>query len=199
MEETIGKILLIIACLYLAGLNLWLEFKAWFNGKYQKREDSQITSEKKVPRVGKSKTVASIIGESKFKLPSKIAEEENNKPFHSEPIRKKDELVEPKEEFIPLQTQKNNPIDVELQSNQSMSVDEFEMMAKSLSGQLVSANEQKQIKNTVEKIKGTQLFEQFLKQVKGAEEIANKIMQGSEPHSNTVENGGFDFDRYIQK
>ena len=63
MIETIGKIILVIACLFIAGLNLWNEFSDWFNKKYQKRSDNNQPA-KSITKEKEKGIVPNIIGES---------------------------------------------------------------------------------------------------------------------------------------
>lgn len=94
MIETIEKIILVIACLFMAGLNLWNEFSDWFNKKYQKRSDNNQPA-KSITKEKQKGIVPNIIGESKFRL--RTIEEENI-PFHSIELEK--ELPE-KEQINP--------------------------------------------------------------------------------------------------
>lgn len=194
-KEKIGLAFLFVACLYMAGLNLWLLFKDWFNENYAKKN-----SKDDIPNcIGKSKT---IIGASKFNLEqerqkqNRLAQEvetlkrelgtiKKNEIIYSIPL---EDLKEEKSKEHPLN---GEPIsseedielnanytkaDVELAGSQSVTVDQFELMAKSLSGKTITSVESQQLAEIIPKMKGTSVFQQFLKQVKGAEEKVGEIM-----------------------
>lgn len=167
--KTFGLILLTIACLYMAGLNLWLLFKDWFNERYQKKDETKDTLQK--PRMQKDE-IPDIIGKSKTNLRTLQAEVEKqeNKPFLE---------IELEKESIPLSTLLPDQTDIEMQGGQSITTDEFSLMAKSLSGQRISSDDEILVNEVLQKAKGTDLFAQFVKQVKGAEGIANAILKDS--------------------
>ncbi len=48
-------------------------------------------------------------------------------------------------------------------------------------------------------MKGTNLLGQFTNQVKGAEDIANKILASFDNNEKNINNTGFDFSKYIRK
>lgn len=193
MIETIGKIILVIACLFMAGLNLWNEFSDWFNKKYQKRSDNNQPA-KSITKEKQKGIVPNIIGESKFRL--RTIEEENI-PFHSIELEK--ELPEkgqinPEDELVPLDIVSNqNTI-----HDQGVTIDEFEMLANTLQGK-ITRNTEPQVKEVLQKMKGTNLLEQFTKQVKGAGGIANKILASFDNNEKNINNTGFDFSKYIRK
>lgn len=193
MIETIGKIILVIACLFMAGLNLWNEFSDWFNKKYQKRSDNNQPA-KSITKEKQKGIVPNIIGESKFRL--RTIEEENI-PFHSIELEKElpeKELINPEDELVPLDIVSNqNTI-----HDQGVTIDEFEMLANTLQGK-ITRNTEPQIKEVLQKMKGTNLLEQFTKQVKGAEGIANKILASFDNNEKNINNTGFDFSKYIRK
>lgn len=193
MIETIGKIILVIACLFMAGLNLWNEFSDWFNKKYQKRSDNNQPS-KSITKEKQKGIVPNIIGESKFRL--RTIEEENI-PFHSIELEKElpeKEQINPEDELVPLDIVSNqNTI-----HDQGVTIDEFEMLANTLQGK-ITRNTESQVKEVFQKMKGTNLLEQFTNQVKGAEGIANKILASFDNNEKNINNSGFDFSKYIRK
>jgi len=193
MIETIGKIILVIACLFMAGLNLWNEFSDWFNKKYQKRSDNNQPA-KSITKEKQKGIVPNIIGESKFRL--RTIEEENI-PFHSIELEKElpeKELINPEDELVPLDIVSNqNTI-----HDQGVTIDEFEMLANTLQGK-ITRNTEPQVKETLQKMKGTNLLEQFTNQVKGAEGIINKILGSFDNNEKNLNNTGFDFSKYIRK
>lgn len=189
MIETIGKIILVIACLFMAGLNLWNEFSDWFNKKYQKRSDNNQPS-KSITKEKQKGIVPNIIGESKFRLRTK---EEENIPFHSIELEK--EQINPEDELVPLDIVSNqNTI-----HDQGITVDEFEILANTLQGKIIPRDIESQVKETLQKMKGTNLLEQFTSRVKGAEGIANKILASFDNNEKNINNTGFDFSKYIRK
>ncbi len=194
MIETIGKIILVIACLFMAGLNLWNEFSDWFNKKYQKRSDNNQPT-KSITKEKQKGIVPNIIGESKFRL--RTIEEENI-PFHSIELEKElpeKKQINPEDELVPLDIVSNqNTI-----HDQGITVDEFEMLANTLQGKVIPRDIESLIKETLQKMKGTNLLEQFTNQVKGAEGIANKILGSFDNNEKNINNTGFDFSKYIRK
>lgn len=194
MIETIGKIILVIACLFMAGLNLWNEFSDWFNKKYQKRSDNNQPA-KSITKEKQKGIVPNIIGESKFRL--RTIEEENI-PFHSIELEKElpeKKQINPEDELVPLDIVSNqNTI-----HDQRVTIDEFEMLANTLQGKIIPRDIESQVKEILQKMKGTNLLEQFTSQVKGAEGIANKILASFDNNEKNINNTGFDFSKYIRK
>lgn len=193
MIETIGKIILVIACLFMAGLNLWNEFSDWFNKKYQKRSDNNQPV-KSTTKEKQKEIVPNIIGESKFRLRSN---EEENTPFHSIELGKElpeKEQINPEDELVPLDIISNQ----KTIHDQGVTIDEFEMLANTLQGK-ITRNTESQVKEVLQKMKGTNLLEQFTSRVKGAEGIANKILASFDNNEKNLNNTGFDFSKYIRK
>lgn len=125
MIETIGKIILVIACLFMAGLNLWNEFSDWFNKKYQKRSDNNQPA-KSITKEKQKGIIPNIIGESKFRLRTK---EEENIPFHSIELEKEfpeKEQINPEDELVPLDIVSNQNT---IHDQGGVTIDEFEMLA----------------------------------------------------------------------
>lgn len=195
MMETIGKIILIIACLFMAGLNLWLEFKDWFSKRYQRKDETG--DKKQEPKLQNDRT-PDIVGKSKFNLhevqvqaakekrereqkqePAPTPAEQPNPVIHSEQLEQEslpDSEPAESEEDISLPVAIQDRIDVELQGSQSITIDEFELLAKTLEGKPISQNEEKHVPEILQKVQGTNLYEQFIGQVNGAEKIASNIL-----------------------
>lgn len=197
--EKYGMILLFFACLFMAGLNLWLIFKEWFNDNYAKKSPKEDTPN----YIGKSKSQEDlIIGESKFNLQR---EKERYRQLVQEVESLKRELRAMKENEIiysvPLSALKEENVtshplngqsvsseedielntyytkeDAELAGNQSITVDQFELMVKSLSGKKITYEESQQVAEILPQMKGTDIFQQFLKQVKSAEVKVGEII-----------------------
>lgn len=210
MNETFGKILLFIACMYMAGLNLWLLFKDWFNERYQRKNESKGVNPKN--EAFSENDIPDIIGKSKTKLRQykteelasirndeyeKEKEEKENNPIYSQPLeREQHQGIDEKQETIFLGDNKSKiaPCD------QGVTVDEFSLLADTLNGKAISNNEKPQIRETLKKIQGTSLFEQFAAQVKGAEGIASAILSSSEEESTPPpDNSQFEWNKYIRK
>ncbi len=196
--EKYKMVLLAVACLFMAGLNLWNEFKDWFDKRYQRKEKADNPDEsnwKSVPDViGKSKTVF-----HSQKEPEQSRQEENI-PIHSmdlekeeNPIAYYDGPVSSEEEIILY-----NGNDAIYSQGQSVTVDEFGILANTLQGKPVPKHEETQVREALQKVQGTDLFEQLVSQVKGAKGIADKIMDGA-GNNNEASNTGFDFNKYIRK
>lgn len=223
-NEKFGLGLLVVVCIYMAGLNLWLLFKDWFNERYARKKTDNIEhdSNKRVARVGASKTadVPSIIGKSKFKLEK---EEQNqnqleqeikalkyelegikkNQIIHSIPL---DKEVEPppdnrsvsSEEEIIIQHPNPDKKDMELASSQSFTMDEFSLMAKSLSGKAVTKQEEKLVAQIIPKMKSTDMYQQFIGQVKGAEGRAMDILRMAEDNEPDNQTGMSNLSKFIR-
>lgn len=173
--EKIKAILLAAVCFFMACLNLWNIFKDWFDEKYQSRQkdkDSKDRSPVKEP-------IPDIIGKTKFKLSderkpkqedsmkqddplkkeiaelkelvlkqSKMIEE--NKPFMSVPMEVKEPSdVDPDtidDESIPILTEKERS-----QFSSGTSLDEFELVARTLKGKPITKEEETQVGQIIPK------------------------------------------------
>ncbi|PXV60935.1 hypothetical protein CLV62_12822 [Dysgonomonas alginatilytica] len=203
-------VLLPIACLYMAGLNLWLLFKDWFKERYARKGDA-MKQDKRVGRVGESKgderNIPSFVGKSKWneeqqkRKQDQLEQEVKNLKDKLDEVTKNQSILSipleaiPKEQDAEHQNSYDQPVsseeeiildttydksDVELSGNQSFTMDEFEMVAKSLKGNPVSKDEEKQVAEIIPRIKGTDMFRQFIGQVNGAEEKALQILKFAE-------------------
>lgn len=213
-----GTIALAAACLFMAGLNMWNEFKDWFDKNYQRRDGNKQAGKAQSHEQGKDRdTLCDVIGKSKFnvkeeelKRKQKEAEqaekitaetEEQNTLVLSMDLEKEKNLPEPAvtinvdEEFIPLPADytKENTV---LSGGQSLTADEFGLLAKTLSGKPVSADEKVQVANSILNVKGTDLYEQITSRVNGAEDIAAGILNGIQDNTNMQNIAGNRFDIY---
>lgn len=199
--EKYKMVLLAVACLFMAGLNLWNEFKDWFNKNYQKRTDNRQAGKVQFNEKGKGKDMPpSVIGKSKTVLTFSATnqnqekeqqkEKEEEKPFHSIDLE-----IDLEKETIPLDIVPDKGYEY----SQAVSVDEFNLLANTLQGKPILEENQPQIKETLQKVQGTDLFEQLVSQVKGAKDITSRIlddMDNKTPNNSFVE---FDFNKYIRK
>ena len=214
--EKIKMAVLAVACLYMAGLNLWILFKDWFNEWYRKKKDRKVArrnsvelDERGIPSfVGKSKTDTKLLAS----LKNKQQQIEENKPIQGilleptigrkepEPATKStnDLLVSSEEEIILCSGYDKS--DAELAGNQSFMIDEFELMAKSLQGKPITKGEEHQVAEIIIRAQGTDLYEQMVNQIDGAKQRALIVLKGSEAEesiSGGSKNGGFDLSRYV--
>jgi hypothetical protein len=249
--EKIKALLLATACFLMACLNLWNEFKDWFDQKYQPRK-GQGTSEKE-PSPTKE-PIPDIVGKSKFKLnpddyrPKQEApvKEEATPIKEAEPIKQveptseqedplKKEIAELKElvlkqakmmeeakPFMSVQMERekppdNAPVDLEAETVSMLtekerapfgtgtSLDEFELVVRTLKGKLITNEEEIQVRQIIPQIEGTDIYRQFTQQIQGAEErameILNRMEDNRQPVSDNEDNGasGFDFRGFIRE
>lgn len=201
--EKIKAILLAAACLFMAGLNMWNEFKDWFDKTYQRkdgnRKDEKKTSGSKV--VLDERGIPDVVGKSRFNLQeeelrrkqkqeeqarrlaevAEKAEEEQNKPVHSVDLEKEENPLQEyggpvsSEEDIILYAGHTKD-DAALAGEQAATVDEFNLLAKTLQGKPVPSNEKEQVPGILQRVQGMNIYEQFTRQVQGAEGIAAAIL-----------------------
>ncbi len=221
-NEKFGLGVLVVVCLYMAGLNLWLLFKGWFYEHFEKKKEKE-NSNKRVGRVGIAKVderQVSIIGESKYNLEkettkqSQLEEEvktlkdeleeiKKNQIIHSMPLEKEVEpppdnrAVSSEEEFLIL-TPNPDKMDKELSCSQSFTMDEFDLMAKSLSGKAVTRQEEKLVAEIIPKMKDTDMYQQFIGQVKGAEGRAMEILRMAEDNESDNQTGIGNLSKFIR-
>lgn len=223
--EKIKAILLATACFFMACLNLWNIFKDWFDKKYQSKnrdKDKQSPTKEKEP-------IPDIIGKSKFQLKNEdyhkkesvkqedpikkeIAELkelvlqqskmiEENKPFMSIPIK---DVVPPDGEPVNLEEESVTVLSEKERSQFSTgtSIDEFELVVKTLRGKPITQEEETQVEQIIPKIEGTDIYNLFTKQIQGAEERAMAILNRIEDNRQALsgnESGGFDYMKYIRE
>jgi hypothetical protein len=223
--EKIKAILLATVCFFMACLNLWNIFKDWFDKKYQSKN---MDKGKQSPIKGKD-PIPDIIGKSKFQLQnedyrkeeavkqedpikkeiaelkelvlqqSKIIEE--NKPFMSIPIKEialsdiDSETID-EESVLVLTENQRSPFST------GTTIDEFELVVKTLKGKPIIKEEETQVEQIIPKIEGTDIYNQFTRQIQGAEEramaILNRIKDNRQALSGNNYNG-FDYERDIRE
>jgi hypothetical protein len=224
--EKIKAILLAMACFFMACLNLWNIFKDWFDKKYKARKEDtgknlQSPKREQIPDIlGKSKFKLSDERKSKQEEPIKqddllkkeIAELKElvlqqskmigeNKPFMSIPLEVKESSdIDPDtidEESIPILTEKERS-----QFSTGTTLDEFELVVKTLQGKPITKDEEKEVGYIIPKIEGTDIYNQFTKQIHGAEERAMAILNRIEDNRQALLNNGsdnFDYRKYIRE
>ena len=229
--EKIKVILLAVACFFMACLNLWNLFKDWFDKKYQSKnrdKDKQSPAKEKEPVpdiIGKSKFQlknedyrkdAKPTQEEPVKQEDPIKKEiaelkelvlqqskmiEENKPFMSIPIK---EVVHPDDEPVNLEEESVTVLSEKERSQFSTgtSIDEFELVVKTLKGKPITQEEETQVEQIIPKIEGTDIYKQFTRQIHGAEERAMAILNRIEDNRQALsgnESGGFDYRKYVRE
>lgn len=221
-NEKFGLGVLVVVCLYMAGLNLWLLFKDWFYEHFETKHDKENPN-KRVGRVGVAKVderQVSIMGVSKYNLEKeatkqsqleqeiktlkdKLEKIKKNQIIHSMPLEKEVEpppnnrAVSSEEEFLILAPNPDK-MDTELSSSQSFTMDEFGLMAKSLSGETVTRQEEKRVAEIIPKMKSTDMYQQFIGQVKGAESRAMEILRMAEDNESDNQSGMGNLSKFIR-
>ncbi|NDV97332.1 hypothetical protein D0T84_20870 [Dysgonomonas sp. 521] len=224
--EKIKAILLATACFFMACLNLWNIFKDWFDKKYQSRkEHSNKEASCKDP-------IPDIIGKSKFKLKeNSISKQIQPEPIKPEDPLKKEiaelkelvlqqsKMIEENEPFMSIPLEKNEPSDIDpdtideetipvltekerSQFSSGTSLDEFELVVKTLKGKPITKEEETQISYIIPKIDGTDIYNQFTKQIHGAEERAMAILNKIEDNRQTLSSKGnedFDYRKFVRE
>ena len=194
-----------------------------FLDKLLLKKKEKENSNKRVGRVGIAKVderQVSIIGESKYNLEkettkqSQLEEEvktlkdeleeiKKNQIIHSMPLEKEVEpppdnrAVSSEEEFLIL-TPNPDKMDKELSCSQSFTMDEFDLMAKSLSGKAVTRQEEKLVAEIIPKMKDTDMYQQFIGQVKGAEGRAMEILRMAEDNESDNQTGIGNLSKFIR-
>ncbi|WP_195375314.1 MULTISPECIES: hypothetical protein [Parabacteroides] len=224
--EKIKVILLATACFFMACLNLWNIFKDWFDNKYQSRQKDKDSKERSPTK----EPIPDIIGKTKFKLkeenitkqaePEPLEPEdplkreiaelkelvlqqskmiEENKPFMSIPLETlvSDEEIDYDEETLPILTEKER-----LQFSTGTTLDEFELVVRTLQGKAITKEEETQVEQIIPKIEGTDIYSQFTKQIHGAEERAMAILNRIEDDKQSYPDSGsddFDYRKFIRE
>jgi hypothetical protein len=229
--EKIKAILLATACFFMACLNLWNIFKDWFDKKYQPQnrdKDKQSSTKGKEPIpdiIGKSEfqlrnedyrkdakptqeeavTLEDPIKKEIAELKELVLQQskmiEENKPFMSIPIKE----IAPSE--IDLETIDDESVLVLTENQRSpfstgTSIDEFELVVKTLKGKPITKEEETQVEQIIPKIEGTDIYNQFTRQIQGAEERAMAILNRIEDNRQVLsgdESGGFDYRKYVRE
>ncbi len=186
MRETIETILLASACLFLAGLNLWNEFKDWFNKTYQRKDRCNAKDD------NRNTVVSSVMGKSKTVFKSLPVNQNQKK--EQEAVKEEDS-IDLEKEAIPLNIASGQNVT----HDQGVTVDEFQLLAGTLRGKAIPKEKELQIRETLQKMQGTDLFEQIVGKVSGAESIIVRMLDGmSEQKDNTEDSDNlFDIGKYV--
>jgi len=224
--EKIKAISLAIVCFFMACLNLWNIFKDWFDKKYQSRKEDKDRKESSPPK----EPVPDIIGKSKFKLSDerkpKLEESINQEDLLKKEIAELKELllqqskmIEENKPFMSISMEGKEPSDIDpdtiddesislltekerSQFSSGTSLDEFELVVKTLQGKPITKEEEKEVGYIIPKIEGTDIYNQFTRQIHGAEERAMAILNRIEDNrqsSSGNESNDFDYRKYIRE
>jgi len=229
--EKIKAILLAMACFFMACLNLWNLFKDWFDKKYQSKnmdKDKQSPTKGKEPIpdiIGKSKFQ---LRNEDYRKEAKPTQEEAVK--QEDPIKKEiaelkelvlqqTKIIEENKPFMSLPIKEIVPSDIDtdtindesilvLTENQrspfstGTSIDEFELVVKTLKGKPITKEEETQVEQIIPNIEGTDIYNQFTRQIRGAEERAMAILNRIEDKRQALsgnESNGFDYRKYVRE
>lgn len=226
--EKIKAILLAMACFFMACLNLWNIFKDWFDKKYKPRKED--TGENL--QASKREQIPDIVGKSKFRLKEEcIVKRAETESIKSEDLLKKEiaelkelvlqqsKMIEENKPFmsIPLEVKESSDIDPDTIDDESIPIltekersqfstgttlDEFELVVKTLQGKPITKDEEKEVGYIIPKIEGTDIYNQFTKQIHGAEERAMAILNRIEDNRQAMPNNetvNFDFMKFIRE
>ncbi|KAA6327019.1 hypothetical protein EZS27_023955 [termite gut metagenome] len=198
--EKFGAFLLVVACLFMACLNLWNLFKEWFDSKYQPRNENKDSSSEKVGEENDGIDKHIYIYKDKLKekdvdLQTEFAAPKQNEPFLSIDMDKKEWL---EEETVLLETTSRGKEHPE-SFDSGTTMDEFELVAKALRGKPINKREEQQAGHVITKIAGTELFKQFTLQITGAQERAEAILNRLDNEDSKEDDfNNFDISRYIR-
>ncbi|KAA6327855.1 hypothetical protein EZS27_023188 [termite gut metagenome] len=135
--EKFGAFMLVVACLFMAFLNLWNLFKEWFDSKYQPRNENKASSSEKVGEQNDGIDKHIYIYKDKLKekdkgmdVKNEFAAPKQNEPFLSIDMDKKEWL---EEETVLLETTSRGKEHPE-SFDSGTTMDEFELVAKALRG-----------------------------------------------------------------
>ncbi|KAA6300335.1 MAG: hypothetical protein EZS26_003528 [Candidatus Ordinivivax streblomastigis] len=205
--EKAGMLLLVVACLFMACLNLWNLFKEWFDSKYQPRNENKGFSPKKVEERNDGIDKHIYIYKDKLKekdvdLKNEFAALKQNEPFMSVGMEKEYppniNQVHMEEETIFLETTSRGKENSE-SFESGITMDEFELVAKALRGKPINKREEQQAGHVITRIAGTELFKEFTLRVCGAQERAEAILNRLDNEdSNEDDFSNFDISRYIR-
>ena len=228
--EKIKVILLATACFFMACLNLWNLFKDWFE-KYQsksmnKNKQSPTKGKEAISDIiGKSKFQ---LRNEDYRKEEKTTQEEAVK--QEDPIQKEiaelkelvmqqSKMIEENKPFMSIPIKDIVPSDIDpdtideesvlvLTENQrspfstGTAIDEFELVVKMLKGKPITQEEKTQVEQIIPKIEGTDIYNQFTRQIQGAEERATTILNRIEDNRQILssnESGGFDYRKYVRE
>ncbi|MDR0681598.1 MAG: hypothetical protein LBG15_07115, partial [Dysgonamonadaceae bacterium] len=132
---------------------------------------------------------------------SKMIEE--NKPFMSIPLEKRESAnndpvnLEEEERSISALTEEERSL-----FSSGTTLDEFELVVRTLKGKPITKEEETQVEQIIPKIDGTDIYNQFTKQIHGAEEramaILNKIEDGGQALSGKGDDS-FDYRKFVRE
>jgi hypothetical protein len=229
--EKIKAILLATTCFFMACLNLWNLFKDWFDKKYKpqnRNKDKQSPTKGKEPIpdiIGKSKFQ---LRNEDYRKDAKPTQEEPVK--QEDPIKKEiaelkelvlqqSRIMEENKPFMSIPLEKVAPSDIDpdtiddesvlvLTENQrspfstGTTIDEFELVVKTLKGKPITKEEETQVEQIIPNIEGTDIYNQFTRQIQGAEERAMAILNRIEDKRQALsgnESNGFDYRKYVRE
>ncbi|KAA6334453.1 hypothetical protein EZS27_017229 [termite gut metagenome] len=205
--EKFGAFMLVVACLFMACLNLWNLFKEWFDSKYQPRNENKDSSSEKVGEQndGIDKHIyiyKDQLKEKDINVKTEFADLKQNEPFMSVDMEKEyppnNNQVNIEEETIFLETTSRGKEHPE-SFDSGATMDEFELVAKALRGKPINKREEQQAGHVIIKIAGTELFKQFTLQIRGAQERAEAILNRLDNEdSNEDDFNNFDISKYIR-
>ncbi|MDH6355833.1 hypothetical protein M2132_002183 [Dysgonomonas sp. PH5-45] len=225
--EKIKAILLATACFFMACLNLWNIFKDWFDKKYQSRKED---NDKKKCSLTKE-PIPDIIGKTKFRLKDNILKQTQPEPIIPEGLLKKEiaelkelvlqqsKMIEENKPFmsIPLEVKESSDIDLDTIDDETIPIltekgraqfstgtplDEFELVVRTLKGNPITKEEETQVEQIIPKIEGTDIYNQFTKQIQGAEERAMAILNRVEDSKQALSGNwseGFGYREYLRE
>lgn len=224
--EKIKAILLAMACFFMACLNLWNIFKDWFDEKYQSRKEDN-DKKKSYPT---KELIPDIIGKSNFKLSDERKPKQEESLKQDDPLKQEiaelkelvlqqSKMIEENKPFMSIPLEKKEPSDIDLDTiddenlpllaekerspfSSGTSLDELELVVKTLKGKPITKEEETQVSYIIPKIEGTDIYNQFTKQIHGAEERAMAILNRIEDNKHTLSskgNEGFDFRKFVRE
>jgi hypothetical protein len=193
MIEQIGALLLAIACVFMAGWNLWNLFKDWFNEKYQPKIPNNVIPKANIQNQSANTEVLDIIGKSKFRLTEERDKLEKQR-LEQEVIELKRQLEQAKP-YISMNVEKgeppdNNQVNLEEETvpvvkgkitascvfDSGTTMDEFEAIAKILKGNPIAKDERKQAIQSMMKVQGTDIYNQLVNRIGGSKERAMEAL-----------------------
>lgn len=224
--EKIKAILLATACFFMACLNLWNLFKDWFDKKYKPRKGD---AEEIQPSPQKEQ-MPDIIGKSKFKLSDERKPKQEEPLKQDNPLKKEivelkelilqqSKMIEDNKPFIsvPMEVRELSNIDTDTLDGESIplltekehsqfstgtTLDELELVVKTLKGKPITKEEEKEVSHIIPKIEGTDIYNQFTKQIHGAEERAIAILNRIEDNRQALSSNGtegFDYKGFVRE
>ncbi|KAA6348344.1 hypothetical protein EZS27_004234 [termite gut metagenome] len=207
--EKFGAFLLVVACLFMACLNLWNLFKEWFDSKYQPRNENKDSSAERAGEENDGIDKHIYIYKDKLKekdkgmnVKTEFADLKQNEPSLSIDMEKEyppnNNQVHMEEETVLLETTSRGKEHPE-SFDSGATMDEFELVAKALRGKPINKREEQQAGHIITRIAGTELFKQFTLQIRGAQERAEAILNRLDNEDSKEDDfSNFDISRYIR-